>query len=400
VQVLKTKIEYIDKDTGEVWLRSYGIKDNTVARNSRFKWMTHSSSDDAKSFKGQPVILTPIFDHVINTDSFDAWDAESRNPNIAIGSIDEVVDNKKTKAIDFIWHTVKETIAGQRAAVAIKEGFVPKFVSPAIWSENFEVDDNDIVHYKNYRGVHLAIVKIPAFGEDLAVINEHACVGGARCKQELAAIASFSEEVINKQFDFTNIDAYELLKKNFTVNMIADSTNNKKMEGDQPKTVPYEEYMRKGQEIDTLKTKVEELKSQITNVATERDTFKNQLTEKASELDKRVEQDLRKTYTDYFNVVFDKNETEVKEKVDMAITKKFKQEDLNDLYGHIYEAKQKALEEANNGDDTDNASTSQPSGTKPVAPAGPQAGIASGEVRALRDSATIAIGLANIRRKI
>ena len=395
MQVLQTKIEYIDKVTGDVYLRSYGIKDDIVALNARFPWMAHSSKTDVHTFKNQPVILTPNLDHVINTDSFEAWDRDSRDPHIAIGSIEDIVENQNTKAFDFIWK-----VHDKRVAVAIKDGFLPKFVSPAIWSESFEVDDKGIVHYKNYRGVHLAIVKKPAFDENIAFISDNVCIGGSRCKQELAAVASFSKEITNQTFDFTEYDPYQILQKNFSVNMIEKESPNSKMADDEKKVVPYEEYLKQSKEIEKMNAKLQEAEKLKQEAIDEKAKVQTQLTEKTEDLNKRIEQDKRAEFGEYLKVIFDNDENKVKEKVEWALGKDFEKKDLEDLYGHIYEQKQKASEEEQNNANTDTSHSPSLSNT-PATPSGvdTKAGIASGIAKDFRDSADVAMSLVNQRRR-
>src|SRR6185295_1715611 len=103
MQLLDTKIEYVDKVTGDVWLRSFGLTDNVVAQNGRFHWMTHASDQDIHTFKNQDVILTPTMDHIIVPESWELWN-QAQKP-FSIGIIEDIVSNAKTKAHDFIWRT-------------------------------------------------------------------------------------------------------------------------------------------------------------------------------------------------------------------------------------------------------------------------------------------------------
>jgi len=350
MQLLDTRIEYIDKETGDVWLRSYGLKDNTTAKNGRFYWQTHSSDQDIGTFKKQDVILTPNMDHIIVPESWELWN-QAQKP-FSIGIIEDIVKNLKTNAHDFIWRTTDP-----RAAEAAKEGYFSRFkVSPAIWSENFTVDKDGVVHYKNYRGVHLAIVKHGAFDDELAIVNDHVCIGGSKCKNELAAIASFSSSVLDKSWH-GNYDPLAIIQKNITLLMTPkDNKSDKDKMGDGDKTVSYEEFYKLKNDHEAAQNKLKDALEVNKDLSEKLNTKTTEAKTASEQLEARKAEDDRKEFTDYFTVIHGNTEeakAKVKAAVDSAMSRKYKKEDLNDLYGPIYEAKKaeldaKAKEEAEN----------------------------------------------------
>jgi hypothetical protein len=394
MQLLDTKIEYIDKETGDVHLRSYGLKDNIVANNARFKWMTHSSDRDIYSFEGQPTIITPILDHIINTESFDKWN-EAQKP-FGIGVIEKVVKNEKTGAYDFIWKVIDA-----RAAEAAREGYFSRYkVSPAIWSENFTVDDNGVVHYKNYRGVHLAIVKKGAFDDDLAVVNPHVCIGGAKCVKELAAIASFSQSVINGEIKPE--DPYYILQKNITPHIKPSSNDNLIYLSSNGKEVSYEEYYK-------LKTDHEQATNKLKDALEVNKTLSEDKTKAESrakvaedELNTRKTEDKKKEFTEFFTVLHGKDaEDKIKASVESAINRKYERKDLDELYGTIYEQKKTELDElakkekedAEGGIHAGVGSSSSGSSGSTVSGKPSNAAVGSGRLEDNREAGDIARGL-------
>ena len=346
MQLLDTKIEYVDKVTGDVWLRSFGLTDNVVAQNGRFHWMTHSSDQDIHTFKNQDVILTPTMDHIIVPESWELWN-QAQKP-FSIGIIEEIVNNAKTKAHDFIWRTTDP-----RAAEAAKAGHFSRFkVSPAIWSDKFHVDNDGVVHYKNYRGVHLAIVKNGAFPDELAVINDHVCVGGSKCKNELAAIASFTDSVLDKSWH-GNYDPFEILQKNITLLIPpTDKTNDNNKMGEGDKTVSYEDHYKLKSLYEQTEQKYKDALEVNKTLATDKETATKRADTAESQLGERIEKDKRAEFKEFFTVIHGKEaEDKVNTAVESAITRKYERKDLDELYGTIYEQKKaeidaKAKEEA------------------------------------------------------
>jgi hypothetical protein len=378
---MESRIERIDPDTGQVYVRSYGIKNNVIAVNKRFNWMTHGSDQDADTGIGQPVIVTPTWDHYYHLDP-DIWN-ENQKP-LGIATIIQRVKNKETGANDYIWRT-DLTEKGKRAALAIKEGKIPRFVSPGIYSKDFYTDSDGVVHYKRFRVMHLAIVKKPAFGEQLARINETICVGGSRCAQELAAIASFSNLVNDniKNDSITDFDPYDILTKLYSESEPNESdkstiknnsnhiqegfSNASKMSGNEgsggTKTVPFEVFEKLQKELESKDLTLREtldlnakLNEEKKSIAGERDTYKGNW-------DKKEREEKQKALSEKFGKIF-KDEKVVNEKVELFLNGNM---DFDKIYGEVYnEALEKEKQEEENN--------SKPDSTQPEK----AAGIASG----------------------
>jgi hypothetical protein len=364
-----TEIERYDPESNRLWLRSYGLKEGAIARRRLAngtidKWTAHDVAKYMKTGRGRPVIITPIFDHVADED-LETW-LEIQKP-YGIGSMEEEVYNKETGAYDMIWEATDE-----RAKKGIKEGYLPRFVSPGIHAKRMSVDPKTgIRHFHEWELVHIAVVKKPAFGS-IAVINKTACVGGTKCKEALAAIASTP--------DLELIDPYELLKQqeietvkylknnssditpedNKGVNMSDNGVNDKK-------TVPYEEYIGLKQKFDAQETKVTEvlnntkkISDSLDSVTKERDTLKAN-EEKRLLADKKTAFQ-KKLMVALYDDKLSKEELEAKvtAKADNLIERNLEEKDIDDIYGDMIArntAVLKAQEEAQN------SAPSGPSGT-------------------------------------
>ena len=403
-QQLETKVEYINEATDEVYLRSFGLKDGVVAGNDRFSWMSHSSKNDINSFVEADVIQTPWFDHIVVTDSYEAW--KSAQQPFVIGKIKFVVPNLKTGAYDFIWK-----VTNPQAAVAAKKGYYSKLrVSPAIWGDQPKQDDDGIVHYNSYKGVHMVVVKHGAFGDELARINDHVCVGGGgRCKEVLAAVASRSQEAVEGRFNPPNynFDPLADIEKNFTFDIDPTDSNSHSSMSTNDKTVSYEEHYKLKDLLATSESKLKDALELNKTVTDNESKTKTRLSEVEKELNERKEKDKRAEFSEFFKVVYGaEDETKVKTAVDQAIQRKYERKDLDDLYGPLYEQKKKELDEKAKAEQEGNIDNSGTRGSSDISQE-QKAGVGSAsqafnaaiaERKNNRESAEIALGLVRMRR--
>lgn len=200
-----SEIYRIDSVTGDIYIRSHLIKDDFITNN---KWWSKNSESYAKTAEGMPVIvasMNPIL-HKSRIWSYlgkNKWKIASQKA--AVGIIEKVDWNEKLNTFDAIWKVINESYKA-----IIRKGYLPKFTSPALWSEKPKRDSKNNIVYDEYEIIHLALLsENPAFRE-LANSNYGMCEGTKECISKLAAVAETeslnNEQITELESSFSKID--------------------------------------------------------------------------------------------------------------------------------------------------------------------------------------------------
>jgi hypothetical protein len=377
------KIERYDKETGELWMRAFGIIDDIPTRTN---WMAKNSKTWGRTTAKGKVVLDYEAHPGVHTAYKDLAKWYKDSAAVAVGIIEEDDVNQETGALDYIFKVTDEDFKQRVLSGRLNKGFT----SPGIWGHKLRKDPvSGLKIYDDAELVHLALTRNPAFPKSIAKINENACIGGIQCAQELAAVAATPDtESEEKSEKFSFDKPAEHYKK----------TDNSKMtgEGDNPKTIPYEEYIglksAHDKELKTIQDKLDEAikandasNAKIKTVTSERDDYK-------SKVEEREKQDKETFFKERFGKIFKDNEQEVTDKVTHFLEKNLTEDDFTKLYGSMYD---QALEAEKN--EQEEAAKKVPSTDK--------AGIASSRNQSqmdnkLAENIELALSIANQRKRV
>ena len=111
------------------------------------------------SFIGQPIVLTPNFDHPDNGKEYDTYENTIKyQEDFRVGTIIDIVYEKGT------YYAIAE-ITDEKTIQLFREHKLPMFVSPGI------MHNERTIRKSNWVGIHLAIVDRPAFTVKNALIK-------------------------------------------------------------------------------------------------------------------------------------------------------------------------------------------------------------------------------------